>query len=184
MRRSACAEHRGAVACIHMIGPELLLVDPTLNTVGKLLFAALLGAIMGTERGVLARQAAGTRTFALVALGSCLLVATSMQVDLAYLGYSNFDPMRVAAAIVQGIGFIGAGIIIFRGTTVHGTTTAAGLWMAAAVGIAVGYGFYTLAMVSTLITLIVLVVMWYIENRFKQWFAEKASQGDEGMRSS
>ena len=146
--------------------------DPTMVMFGKLLLAAFLGAVVGTERGVIARQAAGTRTFGLVSLGACLLILTSSYVGISYLGYTQFDPMRIAAAIVQGIGFIGAGIMIFRGTTVHGITTAAGLWVAAALGIAVGFGMYAIAIFATAITLIVLVCMWYIEQHFKKEFSE------------
>src|SRR3989338_1971489 len=130
------------------MGPEQF-IDPMLVTFGKLFLAALLGAVIGTERAVLAHRAAGTRTFALVSLGACLFVVSFLYVDTVYLGYSNFDPGRVGAAVVQGVGFIGAGIIIFRGTTVHGVTTAAGLWVSAAVGVAVGFGMYTIAIFAS-----------------------------------
>ncbi|OGG45585.1 hypothetical protein A2673_01070 [Candidatus Kaiserbacteria bacterium RIFCSPHIGHO2_01_FULL_50_13] len=146
--------------------------DPMLIMFGKLLLAAFLGALVGTERGVVARQAAGTRTFGLVSLGACLLILTSSYVDITYMGYTQFDPTRVAAAIVQGIGFIGAGIMIFRGSTVHGITTAAGLWVAAALGIAVGFGLYAIAIFTTVIMLIVLFGMWHVEQHFKKEFSE------------
>lgn len=152
------------------MGAPLEFIDPNIVIFGKLLLAAILGGIVGTERAILAKQAAGTRTFALVALGSCLLIAMSNYVDNAYLGVVNFDPMRLAAGIVTGIGFLGAGVIIFRGDQIHGITTAAGLWIVSAVGMAVGFGMYSISVFATLITLIVFTGIWYMENRFKHWF--------------
>ncbi len=140
----------------------------------KLLLAMVLGAIVGTERAVVAKQSAGTRTFGLVAMGACLMIVMSNYVDTAYLGILNFDPMRLAAGIVTGIGFLGAGMIMHRGDTVHGITTAAGLWIVAAVGMAVGFGMYALSIFATVLTLIMFTGMWYVENRFKHWFADHA----------
>jgi len=150
---------------------------------GKILLALLLGATIGTERSVVARQAAGMRTFGLVALGSCLLIIMSNHIDTAYLGILNFDPMRLAAGIVTGIGFLGAGVIIFRGDSVHGVTTAAGIWVAAAVGMTVGFGMYAVAIFTTLLTILMFTGMWYVEQRFKHWFIEH-SAGDQPNRLS
>lgn len=150
-------------------GPQLF-VDPTMIMFAKLLLALVLGGVMGTERAVLARQPAGTRTFALVGLAACLFVIMSNYVDSAYLGVVNFQPLQLAAGVVTGIGFIGAGLIIFRDDTVHGITTAAGLWIVTAVGMAVGFGLYAVAIFATILALIVFTGMWYIENRFKHWF--------------
>lgn len=154
-----------------MTGAEQF-ADTTVIMFAKLVLAVILGGIIGTERAVMARQAAGTRTFGLVALGSCLFIITANFVDLAHIGLVNFDPMRMAAAIVMGVGFIGGGLIIFRGEALHGITTAAGLWIAAAVGIAVGYGLYGIAIFSTVLVLLIFTGMWYLENRFKHWFTE------------
>lgn len=136
----------------------------------KLLLAMVLGAIIGTERAVVARQAAGTRTFGLVSLGSCLFVIVGSYVDTAYLGLVNLEPMQIAGAVVTGIGFIGGGLIIFHRQSLHGVTTASGLWIAAALGIAVGFGLYSVALFATLLALVMLIGMWYVENRFKEWF--------------
>jgi putative Mg2+ transporter-C (MgtC) family protein len=143
-----------------------IIADTQLVMLGKLALAAILGMTIGTERGLLARQAAGMRTFALVALGSCLFVVTTNHLDSAFLGVINFDPARMAAGIVQGIGFLGAGLIIFRNDSLHGITTAAGLWVAAAIGIAVGYGMYVVAIGASVLMLIVLTGLWYLEHRF------------------
>lgn len=145
-------------------------LDPTAVMLGKLFLATLLGMVIGTERAILARQSAGTRTFGLVALGACLFVIVGNYVNVAHLGIVNFQPLQIAAAIVTGIGFIGGGLIIFRGDAVHGVTTAAGLWLAAALGISIGFGMYAIAIFSTVLALLVLIGMWYIENRFKHWF--------------
>ena len=147
-------------------------IDPTTVMFAKLLLAMLLGGIIGTERAVVAKQSAGTRTFGLVSLGACLFIVTANYVDGSYLGIINFDPMHIASAIVTGIGFIGAGVIIFRNDAVHGITTAAGLWIAAGVGVAAGFGMYAVAIFTTILSLIMFTGMWYVENRFKHWFAE------------
>ena len=152
-----------------MHGPELF-IDTQIVMFGKLLLATLLGGIIGTERALLARQAAGTRTFSLVAMGSCLFILCGNYIDTAYLGVVNFNPSQIAAGVVTGIGFLGAGLIIFRGDTLHGVTTAAGLWIVAALGIAVGLGLYFIAVFTTLLTLVVFSGMWYVEMRFKHWF--------------
>lgn len=145
-------------------------IDPTTVTLMKLVLAMVLGGLVGTERAIFARQAAGTRTFGLVSLGACLFVVMGLYVDAAYIGIVNFDPTRIAAGVITGIGFLGAGLIIFRGDTVHGVTTAAGLWIVTALGMAVGFGMYAVAIFTTILVLIILMGMWYLENRFKQWF--------------
>ncbi len=145
-------------------------MDPTLVIFGKLMLAVFLGSIIGTERAVFARQPAGMRTFGLVSLAACLFIVMSNYVDSAYLGIINIQPLQLAAGVVTGIGFIGAGLIIFRGDTVHGVTTAAGLWIVTAVGMAVGFGMYAVAIFSTILALIIFTGMWYLENRFKHWF--------------
>lgn len=143
-------------------------IDTQTIMIGKLAFAAFLGLIIGTERGLLARQAAGMRTFSLVSLAACLFVVTASAVDMRFVGIVNFDPAHIAAAIAQGIGFLGAGLIIFRGDSLHGVTTAAGLWIAAAIGVAVGFGLYILAAFGAFLTLTILMGLWYIEHRFKE----------------
>ena len=144
--------------------------DPTVVLFLKLLISVFLGAVIGTERAVIAKQVAGSRTFGLVSMGACLFVLTGIQVQSQLVGVVNFDPTHVLASVVQGIGFLGAGLIIFRGDTLHGVTTAAGLWVAAGVGVVVAFGFYSLAFFATLLVLLIFLGMWYVENRFKQWF--------------
>ena len=145
-------------------------IDPTAIIFVKLLLAMFLGGVIGTERAVLARQAAGTRTFGLVSLGACLFIVIANYVDTAYIGLLTFDPLRVAAAIIMGVGFLAGGLIIFKGDAVHGATTAAGLWIVTGLGMAVGFGLYAVAIFTTVITLIMFTGMWYLEDRFKHWF--------------
>ena len=122
----------------------------------RLLVATALGAVIGLDREY-RTKAAGFRTHVLVALGSALFMIISVH------GFDDLpkdqmtlrmDPARIAAQVVTGIGFIGAGTIIFQKNVVKGLTTAAGLWVTAAVGMACGVGMYVLAIVSTLLVLI------------------------------
>lgn len=140
------------------------IADPTLLIFGKLALAALLGIALGTERAIFARQTAGSRTFGLVALGACLFVIGGQAATEPFLGVVNFDPSRTLAAIVQGIGFLGAGLIIFQGNSLHGVTTAAGLWVTAAIGTLVALGQIAVAIFATCLVMSIFLVMWYIEH--------------------
>lgn len=140
------------------------MIDPSLVMFGQLALATILGAVMGTERSVVARQQAGMRTYALVALGSCAFALSGL-----FIGDGNSDPARVAAAVVQGVGFIGAGLIFMRGDNVHGITTAAGLWVSAGVGVMVAFGMYAVAVFTTALTFVIFFALWFVEQRFKQW---------------
>ena len=115
----------------------------------RVLIAAILGIILGLERQR-SNKDAGTRTYALVAAGSALFTVLSIE------GFDAADTSRVAAQIVTGIGFLGAGLIFRQGASVQGLTTAAGLWSVAAIGMAAGTGLWGLAIVVTVIVLLVL----------------------------
>lgn len=117
----------------------------------RVLIAAMLGVILGLERQF-SNKDAGLRTYALVASGSALFTVLSIE------GFDAADTSRVAAQIVTGIGFLGAGLIFRRGVNVQGLTTAAGLWSVAAIGMAAGTGLWGLAIVVTVIVLSVLKV--------------------------
>ena len=120
----------------------------------RLLVATLLGALIGLEREYHAKEA-GVRTHLLVALGSCLFMILSIYGFDAFLNHDNvsYDPSRIASQVVTGIGFIGAGTIILQKQMVRGLTTAAGLWVTAAIGLACGNGMYVIAAVTTVIVL-------------------------------
>lgn len=145
-------------------------IDPTSIQLLKLIVAMILGGVIGTERALLAKQPAGTRTFGLVSMGACLFIIISSFVNSSYLGVVDFQPLAIAAGVITGIGFIGGGLIVFRNDSLHGITTAAGLWVAAGVGMAVGFGMFTVSIFATLLAFIMFTGMWYVENRFKHWF--------------
>ncbi|MDN5285569.1 MAG: putative Mg2+ transporter-C (MgtC) family protein [Mucilaginibacter sp.] len=140
----------------------------TYDMILRLLVAALLGSIIGWERE--RRQwTAGLRTHMMVCLGAALimLVSTYGFQDVVGKPGIELDPSRVAAQVVSGIGFLGAGTIFFlRNEVVKGLTTAAGLWTVAAIGLAVGGGLYIEAVSTTLIALIILAVFKPFEDKF------------------
>ena len=158
--------------------------DPSAIMFVKLALAMLLGAVIGTERALLAHQPAPTRTFGLVAMGSCLFIIVSNFVTTAYLGVADVQPAFMAAGIITGIGFLGGGLIIFRGGGLHGVTTAAGLWITAAIGMSVGLGMYDVAIFASILTLVMFSGMWYVENRFKHWFVEREHEKENDTHST
>lgn len=121
-----------------------------LEMAGRLCLAALLGGLVGLERE-LHSQPAGLRTHLIVSLGACLMMLVSLH--MAQLGPTPGDPGRIAAQVVTGIGFLGAGAIMRFGMSVKGLTTAACLWTVAGVGLAVGCGYWKGAGVATVLTL-------------------------------
>lgn len=131
----------------------------------RLTFAVFLGLLVGAERSRVGKRA-GMRTYALVSLGAALFVIIAGVVSYKYVETFVFDPLRVASQIVVGIGFLGAGMIFVNKDVVNGLTTAAGIWVTAAIGVASGYGFYTLATYVTFLTLVIFEVLWYVEARF------------------
>lgn len=133
---------------------------PPVELTLRLLLAAGLGAAIGIERE-LRRKPAGLRTNILIALGSALFTTMSIQ-----LGSAVHTPDRVASNIVTGIGFLGAGAILRSGRSVHGMTTAATIWVNAAIGVAAGAGEHLMATVATVITLVVLAVLAPLEDYF------------------
>lgn len=135
------------------------------NTVGsvyKLVLSMLLGAVVGYERKRKG-QSAGVRTFSLISMGATLAMLLSIYVPQEYMGLKNGDPGRIAAQVITGIGFLGAGAIIQMKGSVRGLTTAAGIWMVAIIGMAVGLGMYWLSVVASLLILFILVQLERIE---------------------
>lgn len=133
----------------------------------RLFVAMLLGVIIGTERTV-SHKTAGMRTYGLVSMGAALFVVTSIIMSQQYSGTTSLDPLRMASQIIVGIGFLGAGMIIFRESTLSGLTTAAGLWVAGGIGIAAGFGLYSIAIFATILTLFVFNILWIIESKIKK----------------
>lgn len=138
-----------------------------MEMVTRLLLASLLGGIIGLEREVHGRPA-GFRTHLLVSLGSALFVTASIEFYRVFGNFSGMvpvgvDPGRIAAQVVTGIGFLGAGAIIRENASVRGLTTAACLWMASAIGIACGIGLFSIAVFVTAISLISLLLLKRVE---------------------
>ena len=131
------------------------------DTLLKAFVACVVGAAIGWEREVSDRPA-GLRTHTLVSLGACLVMILSR-----YVAGENYDPGRIAAQVVSGIGFLGAGTILRSGSAVRGLTTAASLWAMAAVGMAVGVGWYYGALLFTLAMYVVLRIFRDIERRLR-----------------
>jgi len=131
---------------------------PDLDIAVRLLVATVLSGIIGLERER-GERAAGLRTHALVGLGACLvMIVSAFGFDDWHYSPGALDPSRIAAQVVSGIGFLGAGVIIFQrdGGVVRGLTTAASVWVVAAIGLAVGGGMYITAVVATVVTLLIL----------------------------
>ncbi len=140
---------------------------PTISwqtTLLRLGLAVLLGAVIGLERER-GERSAGLRTLALVSLGSALFMIISAYGFSEFSGNSaiGFDPARIAAQVVTGIGFLGAGTILLRRNTVRGLTTAAAIWAVAAIGLACGLGQIVIALIATALTLIVLAALRPVE---------------------
>jgi len=131
----------------------------------KLILAAVLGGLIGLERESLSRPA-GLRTYTLVCVGSTLAMIVSIDIYLQYYHTVNADPGRIAAQVISGIGFLGAGTIMREGASVQGLTTAAGLWVVACIGLAVGSGLYVPAIATTVLILFVLIYFIKFEDRF------------------
>lgn len=138
-----------------MLKPEQIVV--------RLLVAMLLGAVIGTEREYTHRPA-GMRTHMLVALGACAVMITGQMIFCQYypLGATP-DPARLAAQVIAGVGFLGAGTILRDGTSIKGLTTAASVWTVACLGVAVGAGLYIIAVVGVVLMMVTLVVFERIQ---------------------
>lgn len=139
-----------------------------IEMITRLVVALVLGSLIGIER-VYAGKSAGMRTLGLVALGSALFIVISESVLANYSGM-DIDPLRVGAQIVTGIGFLGAGMIIFKEDHLSNLTTAAGVWVAAAIGMAVGYGMFTVATTVTVLVIMTFSLMLRFENFMKTIF--------------
>jgi len=140
------------------------LTPETTEIVAKLSIALLLGMVIGIER-IIAHKTAGMRTHALVSMGAALFVIVGEIVSAHYISSAgiNPDPLKMASNIIVGVGFLGAGMIIFKDSHLMGLTTASGLWVAAGIGIAVGFGLYPIAITATVLTLFIFTVLWYVE---------------------
>lgn len=155
---------------------NLLAIDPIVKLVGdwlaniniwsilvRLILAVILGGVIGVERAT-KRHAAGFRTYTLVCVGSAIAMLTN---QFMFAQFGGGDAGRLGAQVISGIGFLGAGtILVTSRNQIRGLTTAAGLWACACLGLAIGIGFYTLAIASVVLILAALTVFTYLENYF------------------
>lgn len=144
------------------------------ETLAPVALAALLGSILGIERDLSARPA-GFRTSALIAMGACIFT---------YISYTHFqggDPSRIASQVVTGVGFLGAGVLLKGDQSIHGLTTAANIWIVAAVGMSVGVGAYDLAVGVTVITVIFLSVLRPFSRKLDEIGYERAKLRNDNI---
>lgn len=134
----------------------------------RLLIAMAAGGVVGLERE-LSHKDAGLKTNMLVAIGACIYVLISVMISSKH---SNADPSRIIGQIVTGIGFLGGGVILHKGPSVHGLTTAATIWCSAALGCVAGLGFYLETAICTVLVLIVNLAFKQLDN----WFDEEKTK--------
>jgi putative Mg2+ transporter-C (MgtC) family protein len=139
----------------------------TIEIITRLFIALALGMVIGAER-VWAHKTAGMRTYALVAMGSALFVLVSEAMVATYMNVPGMNPLHIVAQILVGVGFIGTGLIFTHDSKLMGLTTATGLWVSAGIGMAAGFGLFKLALISTVLTLFIFTVLWFIEERLKK----------------
>jgi len=149
----------------------------------RLVLAFVLGGLIGFERELHGR-AAGLRTHILVCLGSSLIMLTSMHMFYLYREVATIDPARIAAGVITGIGFLGAGTIIRFKASVRGLTTAASLWAVAGIGLAIGSGFYLGAYLTSAMVLFVLFFLTRLERALvrKNWYKGIAVETKGGVQ--
>lgn len=156
----------GAVSWVgHLLMPGL---GVQLEYLFRIIIAAILGLLIGHERKN-RNKSAGIRTHAIVALGAALIMVVS---KYGFTDIPNYDAARVAAQVVSGVGFLGAGVIFVRNNLVNGLTTAAGMWATAGVGLAIGSGLYVLGILTALFIIVLQTIMHRIA-----FFANVASSG-------
>jgi len=143
-----------------------MVFSESLQIITQLFLAAILGGLLGLEREFKKKEA-GLQTYSLVTLGSCIFTLISFKLFYFFLDEASidFDPSRVIQAVALGIGFIAAGVIFRQSSGTVGLTTAAGLWVAASIGIAIGAQFYFLAITATILTLIIFVGFGLLEQK-------------------
>ena len=137
----------------------------------KLIAAVGLGLIVGAER-LLVHKDAGMKTHALVAMGAAVFMLISDALVQEYLHLPGLNPTMIPAQIVLGIGFLGAGSIMLQGSRLRGLTTAGGLWVTAGIGMAAGAGFFSIALISTVLVLLILTLVNIVEKPIRKMTGE------------
>ncbi len=138
----------------------------------RLAIAVGLGMLIGIER-IFVHKEAGMKTHALVSLGAAVFIVVSEMMAIKYADYPGLNPAMMSSQIIVGIGFLGAGAIMLQGSHVKGLTTAGGLWVTAGIGMAVGFGFFSLAFIGTFMVLMVFILMNFIEQPIRKISEER-----------
>ena len=133
----------------------------------RLVVAVGLGLLVGAER-LFVHKDAGMKTHALVSLGSAVFVLISEILVQKYINLPGLNPVMMASQVIVGVGFLGAGSIMIYGARLRGLTTAGGLWVTACIGMAAGYGFYSLAIIVTVLVLAILVIVNIFEKPIRK----------------
>lgn len=149
----------------------------TLDIIIRVVIAIVLGTIIGIER-TLANKTAGMRTYAMVSLGSCIFIIISVMVISKFLNPSSINILATSSAVITGIGFIGAGLMIAQNDKIIGLTTAAGLWVSAGVGMASGFGLFTLAIIATIASLFIFTFEKMLENNIRKYSYESSNDNE------
>lgn len=153
------------------------LYDPQIQVILQLFLAAILGGLVGLEREY-QKRAAGLRTHSLICLGSALLTIISTETFYQWGGETgfSFSPTYIIGSIALSVGFVGAGLIMHRGSRIEGLTTAVGIWVVAAVGIAIGMKLYLIGVFTAFLTLGILAGLRLLEEKV---FGEKGNNRNE-----
>lgn len=138
-----------------------------IEIVVRLFIALCLGMVIGTER-VWAHKTAGMRTYALLSMGSALFVIISNEMVNAFANFNGLNPLILISQIVVGVGFIGSGLILNKDSKLMGFTSATGLWVSAGIGMAAGFGLFDIAIIATVFTLFIFIVLWFLEKQLKK----------------
>lgn len=133
----------------------------------RLIIAVVLGLLIGAERFVVHKDA-GMKTHALVSLGSAVFIVISEALVQKYINLPGLNPTMIPGQLIVGIGFLGAGSIMIYGSQLRGITTASGLWVTAGVGMAVGFGFYGLAILVTILVLLIFILVNILEKPIRK----------------
>lgn len=133
----------------------------------RLVVAVGLGLLVGAER-LLVHKDAGMKTHALVSLGSAVFVLISETLVQKYVNLPGLNPVMIPSQIIVGIGFLGAGSIMIYGARLRGLTTAGGLWVTAGIGMAAGFGFYSMALIVTTLVLLILILVNILEKPIRK----------------
>jgi putative Mg2+ transporter-C (MgtC) family protein len=156
-----------------------------LETLERLGLSLLAGLLLGFERESKSKPA-GLRTYALVCEGAALFMMGSILLgeEVRKAGGTGYDPSRIGSTIVQGIGFLAGGVILTQGNRIRGVTTAADIWVTAAIGLLIGAGFFFLAISATIATIFVLVPMQWLQRRITSATSSTGNDGSEDESDS